>query len=189
MQTGIQASKSQPVERLLNGLGIRFVGAGVADLLMVHYANLTSLMEATVEELDQIDGIGPRISESIVQFFALEPNQALVQKFTDAGVNVGQDRALAASIAADNSDEVTPLPLADLTFVITGTLPTWSRDEAKAFIQQHGGKVTGSVSRKTNYLLAGEKAGSKLAKAESLGIDVLSEVDLQVFVSAQGQIT
>jgi len=182
LQAGIEASKSQPVERLLNGLGIRFVGAGVADLLMIHYANIKSLMETTVEELDQIDGIGPRISQSVVQFFALEPNRALVQKFADAGVNVGQERVLEAT-ATD--DEVVPLPLTELTFVITGTLPTWSRDQAKQFIQQHGGKVTGSVSRKTSYLLAGEKAGSKLTKAESLGVGVLSETDLRTLVERQ----
>jgi len=182
LQAGIEASKSQSVERLLHGLGVRFVGGGVADLLMAQYASISALMDATVEELDEIDGIGPRISQSVVQFFDLEPNRALIQKFTDAGVNIGQDRVLATPENADGEER--ELPLAGLTFVITGTLPTWSRDEAKQFIQQHGGKVTGSVSSKTSYLLAGEKAGSKLAKAESLGVTILSEDALKDLISA-----
>ncbi|MEZ4682233.1 MAG: NAD-dependent DNA ligase LigA [Caldilineaceae bacterium] len=174
LQAGIEASKGQPVHRLLTALGIRFVGEVVAETLMAHFADLDALMAASTEELSAVEGIGPKIAESIVEFFALEPNRALVQKLAAAGVAVRSEAHRAPSPANQS--------LTGLTFVVTGTLPTWSRDEAQDFIKVHGGKVTGSVSNKTNYLVVGENAGSKLTKAEQLGIPILSEDGLRKLV-------
>lgn len=168
LKAGIEESKERPVSRLLTGLGIRFVGATVAELFMNHYQSLEQLMAATEEELAEIDGIGPKIAESVVQFFALEPNRALIRKFAAAGVRVADEAQL-------DQEEQGIQALDGLTFVITGTLPSLSRTEAKSLIETHGGKVTGSVSSKTDYLLAGENAGSKLTKAQTLDIPVLSE--------------
>lgn len=166
---GIEASKTQPVHRLLTGLGIRFVGASVAETLIEKIHSLDALMAADEEMLAEIDDIGPKTAESVVRFFALEPNRALVQKFAAAGVRVQEEPQ------SQDDFSTGPQIFADKTFVITGTLPTMSRDEAKAYIESHGGKVTSSVSNKTNYLLAGEKAGSKLSKAEGLSVQILSE--------------
>lgn len=171
LQMGIESSKSQPVHRLLTALGIRFVGEVVAEALIKQFPDLDVLMDASVEELSAIDGIGPKIAESVVEYFALEPNRALVRKLADAGVMV---RAVQSEQEVEGTQ-----PFEGFTFVVTGTLPTWSRDEAHDFIKQHGGKATGSVSSKTNYLVAGENAGSKLAKAEQLAVPVISEEELR----------
>ncbi len=173
LRAGVEASKQQPIHRLLTALGIRFVGSVVAETLAQRYASLFDLMEAGVEKLSEIEGIGPKIAESVRTWFAVEPNRALIRKFADAGVQVAEERVV--TLAA-------PKPLAGMTLVVTGTLPTFSRDDAHAFIKQHGGKVAGSVSSKTTYLVAGEAAGSKLAKATELGIPVLSEDDLKRLV-------
>ena len=174
LRDGIEASKMRPVYRLLTALGIRFVGEVIAETLIGHFHTLAALMAATREELNAIDGIGPRIAESVAEFFALEPNRALVAKFAAVGVKVAEERPAQVEVAA--------LPLEGLTFVVTGTLPTWSREDAQAFIKLNGGKVTGSVSNKTDYLLVGENAGSKLTKAQSLGIKVVGEVELRQLV-------
>lgn len=175
LRKGVEESKSQPPHRLLTGLGIRFVGSTVAETLMDEFTSLDALMAATEEELAAVNEIGPKIAQSVVEFFAIEPNRQLIHKFAEAGVRTkGDPKPEPESLGAQ--------PLADLTFVITGTLPTMSRDQAKATIEAHGGKVTGSVSKKTSYLLAGEKAGSKLAKAEKLEVTVLSEEALLVLI-------
>ncbi|MCB0061114.1 MAG: NAD-dependent DNA ligase LigA [Caldilineaceae bacterium] len=174
LQAGIEESKSRPLHRLVTALGIRFVGEVVAELLMAHFPDIDALMAASGEELSAIDGIGPKIAESIVEFFALEPNRALVQKFAEAGVGLPEQAAQPTAVAP-----VAAQAFAGLTFVVTGTLPSWSRDEAQEFIKAHGGKVTGSVSNKTSYLVVGENAGSKLTKAEQLGIPTLSEEELR----------
>ena len=166
----ISASKQQPFERFLTGLGIRYAGNVVTGLIASAFPSIDALQKASQEELEAIEGIGPRIAESIVAWFSRPANQALIEKFRKAGLNL--TAAPAASSPVSQS-------LADLTFVITGTLPAWSREEAKAFIEQHGGKVTGSVSKKTDYLVAGEKAGSKLSKAQSLAIPILDEAALK----------
>jgi DNA ligase (NAD+) len=173
LRAGVEASKQQPIHRLLTALGIRFVGAVVAETLTQRYASLFDLMEAGAEVLSDIEGIGPKIAESVRAWFDVEPNRALIRKFADAGVQVAEERAVMPAAAR---------PLVGMTFVVTGTLPTFSRDEAHAFIKQHGGKVAGSVSSKTTYLVAGEAAGSKLAKATELGIPVLSEDELKRLV-------
>ena len=171
---GIEASKQQPAERLLTALGIRFVGNVMAGLLVGELGSIDALAAAGREQLEAIEGIGPQTAVSVTSWFANEKNRALLQKFRKAGL---QFAAVKPASGAEGSDA-----LAGLTFVITGTLPTLSRDEAKALIEVHGGKVTGSVSKNTNYLLAGEKAGSKLTKAEALGVPVLDEAALREMV-------
>lgn len=171
LRAGIEASKDRPVHRLLTALGIRYVGSVVAELLMQHFSSLDDLMNASLRDLSQIDGIGPRIAESVVKYFSLEPNRALIRKFAKAGVRVAEERK------AQPVDQIQPF--AGLTFVVTGTLPTLSRDEAHDLIKAHGGKVTSSVSNKTSYLVVGENAGSKLTKAQELGVPVLSEEELR----------
>ncbi len=177
LRAAIEESKAQPPTRLLIGLGIRFVGQGVAEEIMHQFDSLFDLMAADRERLSEIEGIGPKIAESVTEFFALEPNRALLQKFADLGVRVSSPRRHTQANTAG-------LPFAGQTFVITGTLPTFSRDEAKAFIEAHGGKVTSSVSSNTNFLLAGEKAGSKLDKAQSLGVPILSEEEMRAQAQA-----
>jgi len=145
-------------------------------LLVNAFPSANQLGTATQEQLEAIEGVGPRIAESIVAWFRHPANQALIEKFRKAGVTLKTE-----SRPAGESE----LQLAGLTFVITGTLPTWSRDEAKAFVERHGGKVTGSVSKKTNYLVLGENAGSKLTKAQSLGVPTLDEESLKKLVAGE----
>ena len=164
---GIEASKQQPPARLLTALGIRFVGNVVANLLVDELGGIDSLAAVSQDRLEEIEGIGPQTAVSIIQWFANERNRQVLDKLRRAGLIFALEKAA--------QDEAMPQPFAGLTFVITGTLPTWSRDEAKAFIEERGGKVTGSVSGKTDYLLAGEKAGSKLTKAEKLNVPILDE--------------
>jgi DNA ligase (NAD+) len=170
LRAAVEASTERPVQRLLTALGIRFVGSVVAEILTARYPNLLALMAASQDELSAIDGIGPKIAGSVHDYFAVEANRRLLHEFAAAGVRVADERAPVAARA---------LPLAGLTFVVTGTLPGMSRDEAHEFIKAHGGKVAGSVSGKTSYLVAGEAAGSKLAKAQELGIPVIAEEDLR----------
>jgi DNA ligase (NAD+) len=170
--TAIETSKGQSPARLLTALGIQGIGVTVAQLLMDHYRSLDALASAPRQELEQIPGIGPKLAESVADWFSRETNRRVVEKLKAAGVRT----------EAEEVEVVGPQPLAGLTFVITGTLPTMSREQAKAFIETHGGKVTGSVSGKTDYLLAGERAGSKLAKAEKLGVPVIDEAALEGMV-------
>ncbi|MFQ5616330.1 MAG: NAD-dependent DNA ligase LigA [Anaerolineales bacterium] len=173
----IEASKTQPLGRLTGALGIRGVGVVVASDLARHYPDLDSLGQAAVEELQAIEGIGPNIAEAVVDWFARPANREVLGKLRAAGVwPVSEPQPFGS--AQDRPDR----PLDGLTFVITGTLPSMTRTEAKALIEAHGGKVTGSVSKKTAYLLAGEKAGSKLAKAQQLGVPVIDEGGLREMV-------
>lgn len=173
----LDESRGRGMARVLTALGIRFVGTTVAELLAAHYPTLDGLMVATQEELEGIHGIGPISARSLVEWFSRDSNRAVVEKLRAGGVSFQS-----LSYRDPATQPATGGPLAGLTFVITGTLPTLSRDEAKALIEQHGGKVTGSVSNKTDYLLAGDKAGSKLTKAEQLGVQVLSEDALQALL-------
>ncbi len=170
----IAASKHQPLSRLLTALGIRGVGEVVAADLAARYPDLDALAAATVEELEAIEGVGPNIAQAIVDWFARPANRRVLEKLRAAGV-------------WPRSEPPRPAggPLAGKVFVITGTLPGFTRLEAKAFIESHGGKVTGSVSKKTDFLLAGEKAGSKLAKARALGVPILDEEALRQMVAAK----
>ncbi len=158
------------MDRLLAGLGIRHVGGVVAELVVARYSSLLTLMEASPTELAEIEGIGPVIAENIYDYFQLEPNRDLIHRLAKAGVRIEQEPREASEDA--------PQPFTDLTFVVTGTLPTWTRDQAREYITSRGGKVTGSVSRSTDYVVVGENAGSKLTKAEQLGIPTLSEQEL-----------
>ena len=171
LRLAVEESKSRGATRLLTALGIRFVGSVVAELLMAQFDTLHELMAADVETLSEIEGVGPKIAEAVVAYFALEPNRALVQAYADLGVDLTMPRRRSADAPAMQ-------PFSGKTFVITGTLPSMSRNEAKGRIETWGGKVTGSVSSKTDYLLAGENAGSKLTKAQRLGITILSEEEL-----------
>jgi DNA ligase (NAD+) len=168
----IEASKAQPAARLLTALGIQGVGGTVAHVLMEHFGSFDALVAASPEEMEQIPGIGPKLAHSVVDWFARDTNRGVVDKLKAAGVRTEVERTEVAG----------PQPLEGLAFVITGTLPTMSREQAKALIESHGGRVTGSVSGRTSYLLAGERAGSKLTKAEKLGVPVLDEAGLQAMV-------
>ncbi len=167
----VDESKSRGATRLLTALGIRFVGNVVAELVMAEYDTLQELMDADLEALSDIEGVGPKIAEAVVSYFNLEPNRALVQSLADLGVSL-------ANPHQEREVKEDSLPFSGKTFVITGTLPTLSRAEAKARIEAAGGRVTGSVSTKTDFLLAGEKAGSKLNKAQQLDVPILGEQDL-----------
>ncbi len=176
----IATSKSRPPARLLVALGIQGIGEVVAEDLMAHFSSLDALAAAPVEELQAIPGIGPILAQSIVDWFAQEPNRRLIAKLKAAGVTMAQAKAEAEAEAKAETQL-----FSGLTFVITGTLPTMSRDEAKDFIKAHGGKVTDSVSKNTSYLVAGEAAGSKLDKANQLGVPVVDEAALQNMVGVE----
>lgn len=166
----IQASKSQPLPRLINALGIRGVGEVMSNDLVGFYFNLSSLSKANYEDLQRIEGVGPNIAQAIVDWFENPTNKKILQKL--------QSNGLWPQVKRDLSERSENLPFIGKTFVITGTLPTYSRDEAKAFIESLGGKVTDSVSKKTDYLVLGENPGSKLSKAENFGINIINEEEL-----------
>jgi DNA ligase (NAD+) len=164
----VAASKSQPLARVVTGLGIQGVGNVVARTLVNDFPSIAALASASLEDLEAVEGIGPHIAHSVVDWFSRSRHQQVLTKLGQAGLQMES----AAPAQA-------PQPLAGLTFVITGTLPAMSRDQARAFIEARGGKVTGTVSQKTNYLLLGENPGSKLAKAQALGTEVISEEALR----------
>lgn len=166
----IAASKEQTLSRLINALGIRGVGEVMASDLTGYYPDLDALGQATVETLMEIEGVGPNIAEAIVDWFEQEKNQQLLEKLRVRGVWPTVD---VEPLAGE-----TYQPLAGLIFVVTGTLPNHSRGEMKTLIQNNGGKVTGSVSKKTDYVVAGENPGSKLEKAQLLGIQIVDEAGL-----------
>ena len=162
----IEASKQRSFDRVLHALGIRFVGQGVARLLAMRFRSVAGLMDAEISDMLAIDGIGPRIAESVRRFFQDPHTRELVQRLLAAGVT----REMPEPPESDR------LPFFEgKTFVLTGALSRLTRDQAKGIIERHGGKVSGSVSKKTDMLLAGEDAGSKLEKAVALGVPVLSE--------------
>jgi DNA ligase (NAD+) len=144
----------------------------IAEMLVARYHSLDLLMQASAEELGEIPGIGGRIADSVADYFALEPNRALIRKFAAAGVRVADE-------VVEESREPGARPWEGQVFVVTGTLPSMTRDEAKEYIEARGGKVTGSVSSKTDYVVVGENAGSKLDKARQLGVRTLEEAELR----------
>jgi len=168
----IAQSKNQPWSRVLYGLGIRHVGNVTAQLLTEKFPSVEQLAEASRAKIEGVYGIGAEIADSIYQWFRISANQTSIQRLQAAGLQFATTEDTPAIGDGDNQK------LAGKTFVITGTLPTLKRDEAKSLIQKAGGKVTDSVSKKTDYLVVGEDAGSKLAKAEALGITQLSEAQL-----------
>jgi DNA ligase (NAD+) len=169
LMAAIEASKERSPDRLLAALGIRGVGSTVAQALMDHFRSIDALAAASREELGQVPGIGPKLAHSLADWFGRDTNRRVVDKLKAAGVRTQGEEVETAG----------PQPLAGLTFVITGTLPTMSREQAREFIESRGGKVTGSVSSSTDYLLAGERPGSKLDNAEKLNVPVLDEAGLR----------
>lgn len=163
--TSIQESKTKPLNRLLTALGIRHVGKETADILSEEFATLEDIKNADIERLANIEGIGGIIAQSIYDFFHEERNVKMIEELKELGVNP-------VSKVKPKSDK-----LAGKTFVLTGTLQNMTRDEASAIIKSHGGKTSSSVSKKTSYVLAGENAGSKLDKAQNLGVIILTEDD------------
>jgi DNA ligase (NAD+) len=162
----IEASRGRGLARVLMGLGIRFVGERTSQLLASAFGSMAALMAANTEELTAVNEVGPKVAEAIVEFFSIEKNRSLVADLQRLGLKV------------DAEKKVVGTALAGMTFVLTGTLPTLTRDVAKERIEAAGGKVSGSVSKKTSYVVAGEEAGSKLATAEKLGVPVVDEAGL-----------
>ena len=151
---------------LLTGFGIPNVGKTAAKTLMKHFGSIDALMNASIEELLQVDDIGEISARSIYDYFRNEDNKSIIMRLKEYGVNMTSNQVASSSA------------LEGLTFVVTGTLPSLGRKEAAALIEDNGGKCASSVSKKTNYLVAGENAGSKLTKARDLGVPVISEEEL-----------
>jgi DNA ligase (NAD+) len=162
----IEKSKQNPLNRVLFGLGIRFIGERTAQLLAEEFGSMDALMAASGEELEHVNEVGPRVAQAIREFFDEGKNRELVEKLRKAGLTFTAEKRKKSS------------QLEGLTFVLTGTLPNLTREDAKARIEAAGGRVSGSVSKKTNYLVAGEEAGSKLDKARELGVKVVDEAEL-----------
>lgn len=165
--SSIEKSKSAGLARLLSALGIRQVGDKAAAVIAARFGDIEELFKATPETLCEIDDVGEITAENIVSFFSHPQTRRMIDRLKDVGV------VMTAEKAAAGDDR-----FAGMTFVLTGTLPDMTRDEASALITSHGGKVSGSVSKKTSYVVAGAEAGSKLAKAESLGVPVIDEAEL-----------
>jgi DNA ligase (NAD+) len=169
LMAGIEASKHRGLARVLIGLGIRHFGPSAAEAAARAFRSYDALARATVEELTAVEGIGPVIAASVVEELAFPSNRTIVEKLRAAGVDLA---------VAGGGPTVTAEPLlAGLTFVLTGTLAGFTRDAAQAEIEARAGKVVGSVSKKTSFVVAGESPGSKLAKAESLGVPILDEAE------------
>jgi DNA ligase (NAD+) len=164
---GIEESKQRPPARFLHALGIRHVGTNVAKLLIDAFGSIDRLREATTEEIDDIPGIGPEIASSVYAYFRSKTNSELLERLKATGLPFSGERKESTTVVSEF--------FAGKTFVLTGTLNSMSRDEAKEKIEARGGKVSGSVSKKTHYVVAGAEAGSKLTKAEELGVPILAE--------------
>jgi DNA ligase (NAD+) len=167
----IEASKKLPLERVIYGLGIRMVGERTAQFLAEHFGSMEALEQAGIEELQNVDEVGPRIAESIVEFFSISANRKLIERLGEAG------------LAFKGKKKERGTKLVGKTFVLTGMLARHTRDEAKKMIEGAGAKVTGSVSKKTDYVVAGTDAGSKLDKAKELGVAVIDEEEMERLVS------
>lgn len=172
----IEAARHRPVSRLLTALGIHGVGGVVADTLVAHFGSIDAIAEAGAETLQAVPGIGPVLARAVADWFAGAHNRRVVEKLRRSGVRMAEERAEPAA----------PGPLAGKVFVVTGTLPTLSRDRATEIVREAGGKVTGSVSAKTDYVVAGESPGSKLDKAKKLGVAVIDEAELLRLAGREG---
>ena len=168
----IEASKQRPLPSVISGLGILHVGGETAELLARRFGNVERLMDASQEELEAIPGIGPIVAAGIASHFANEGNRSIVRRLDEAGV------ALAAPEGWDAGQADGPMPFEGMRFVVTGRLEGFTRSQAEGFIKERGGQVSGSVSKKTNYVVVGEEPGSKRDDAERLGVAILSEEEL-----------
>jgi DNA ligase (NAD+) len=167
----IAATRERPVARLLTSLGIRGVGGVVAEILIDHFHSIDALERATAEELEAVGGVGPTLAQSVRDWFAVGRNRAVVEKLRAAGLRLAEEPT---EVAGEPGER----PLGGATLVVTGTLPTYSREEVTALIKRAGGKVTSSVSAKTSYVVAGESPGSKVEKAAKLGVPIIDEAEL-----------
>jgi len=165
----LERARSTTLERFIYALGIRHVGESTARDLARHFGSLDAVMEASEDELLQVPDVGPVVAASIARFFAELHNREVVEQLRAAGVHWPEGKRQQRAAAA----------LAGKTIVLTGTLPHWTRDEARERIEAAGGKVSGSVSKKTDYVVAGDEAGSKLDKARELGVPVIDEAQLK----------
>jgi DNA ligase (NAD+) len=163
----IDDSRRRPLDRVLFGLGIRFVGEVTAQALAEHFGSMDAIMQASVEELQEVRDVGPRVAQSVRDFFAEPRNRKLVERLRQHGLTMTAEKRRRGT------------QLAGKTFVLTGTLPRYTRGQAKQLIEQAGGKVSGSVSKKTDYVVAGADAGSKLDKAKELGVEVIDEKEME----------
>jgi DNA ligase (NAD+) len=177
----IEASKKLPLERVIYGLGIRFVGQRTAQLLAEHFGSMDELIEAatlpdeeaSLARLQEVTEVGPRVAESIREFFLEQRNRELIEKLRKAGLTFTGKKKVRGNM------------LAGKTFVLTGTLPHFTREEAKKLIEDAGGRVASSVSKKTDYVVAGSEAGSKLDKARELGVKVIGEKEMEELVGGR----
>ncbi|MBI1309929.1 NAD-dependent DNA ligase LigA [bacterium] len=171
----IEATKERPLWRLLVGLNIRHVGTRLAQVLATKFGTVDVIMEQSVESLAAVDEVGPIIAESVHAFFSSEVGRRTIEELRELGLNMGEP--------VPQDEAATEQKLAGLTIVVTGTLERFTRDEIKELIQQHGGRASGSVSKKTSFVVAGAEAGSKLTKAQELGIEVISEDEFLARIS------
>ena len=174
MIDAIEKSKEQPFERVIYALGIRFVGKTVAKDLARAFKTMEKLQSLSEEELIEVDSIGPRIAESVVEFFSNEKNRSIVERLKKHGLQFEMEKEEQASNIFEGKK-----------FVLTGSLPTFTRKEAAELIEKHGGKTTSSVSGNTDFVLAGESAGSKLDKAKELGVEILDEAAFREMIGEQ----
>ncbi|HRE40493.1 MAG TPA: NAD-dependent DNA ligase LigA [Ignavibacteria bacterium] len=172
--SGIELSKQKPFDKVLFALGIRHIGERTAKILAKHFENIDNLINASEEQLNEVREIGPKIAISVRDFFSKKENLEIIDKLKSAGLKFEIDTSVKSKTHPN---------ILNKTFVLTGTLPTYSRDEASKIIEDLGGKTSSSVSKKTDYLLAGEEAGSKLEKAKSLGIKIISEEEFKKLIS------
>ena len=167
LRSPLRSTKLQPLPRVLNGLGIPFVGERTAQILADYFGSVDAIAAADEQKLQEAEEVGPKVARAIREFFAEERNGSLVEQLRAAGLQFHQEIRRKPAGSLDGK-----------TFVLTGTLPGLTRDDAKSRIEAAGGKVTGSVSRKTDYVVAGEEAGSKLDKARALDVAVIGEREL-----------
>jgi DNA ligase (NAD+) len=170
----IEASKTRPLRRVIYALGIRMVGEATALALARRFGSLDALLAASVEELQSVRDVGPEVARQVHGFLSLPEQQELIRRLLEAGVRPEPEQAVASAG-----------PFAGKTVVLTGTLSQYSREQAKAEIERRGGRVSGSISRKTDLLVAGEDAGSKLAKAQELGVRVLDEKEFAALIGEE----
>jgi DNA ligase (NAD+) len=171
---GVEASKERGLSRLLNALSIHHVGARVASILAEHFGNMEALEKATPEELTEVNEIGEIIAKSVYEFVHSAEGQKIIGDLRGAGIKMDADRTKPKPAAS--------AALTGKTLVVTGKLQKYSREQMEDLITQHGGRAASSVSKKTDFLIAGDDAGSKLEKAKELGVKVISETDFECLI-------